>query len=285
MAGFLSELWNKPSQKGSPSVDDLNRDWRTCLVCREDLRWIQLQPPFQEKVVWTICDCSNQIKKRELEEAERKMLRGKLESIYKHNLMSEDLEKANFNNFTLREGTDEMYRAAYKFRQSFSADHGVNIKGLLGYGDVGNGKSHLFASIHHELCAEGYVSLFIDCSRLFMMVEDARKFSSKVSINDIINAAIKCDLLTLDELGAGRLTEEEFNDVLFPILNGRQGKATNFTTNLNLDELSQWFSFDKYGKELDKKGRLIDRILGSCNIVENKGTSKRKEDALSRLGE
>lgn len=283
MQKFLGDLWEQPLQKCSPSVDDLDRDWQTCLTCREDLRWIQLDPPLN-RIVWSVCDCPNRIQAKELEENERRMLRGKLESIYKHNLMNEDLEKARFSNFIPREGTEKLHKAALKFRQVFSNERG-NVKGVVGYGGVGNGKSHLFASIHQELFAEGYVSLFIDCSRLFIMAEDAKKFSSKVSINEIVNAAIKCDLLTLDELGAGRLTEEEFNDVLFPIINGRQGKPTNFTTNLNLDELSQWFATDKYGKPLDSKGRLVDRILGSCSIIENTGTSKRKEDALKRMGD
>lgn len=115
------------------------------------------------------------------------------------------------------------------------------------------------------------------------MIDDAKKYKSNVGVNDIINAAINCDLLTLDELGAGKLTQEDFEDVLFPIINGRQGKITNFTTNLDLDELRAWFATDKYGKPLDDKGRLIDRILGSCEIIQNKGTSKRQEDAIARL--
>jgi len=109
------------------------------------------------------------------------------------------------------------------------------------------------------------------------------KNNSKISITDIVSGAVSCDLLTLDELGAGSLTEFEYKDLLFPIINGRQGKITNFTSNLDLDRLENWLLYDKYGNVVDEQGRLFDRILGCTDIYENTATSKRREDALRRM--
>jgi DNA replication protein DnaC len=204
----------------------------------------------------------------------------RMETVYRQNLMNDNLVLARFGNFIPRPGTKLMLRECQEFANNFEKQK----VGLLGFGVPGNGKSHLFVSVHHQVASEGYVSLFLECQRLFNIAEDAKKFSSKVSLNDIINATINCDLLTLDEIGAGKLTQDQFTDILFPIINGRQGKLTNYTTNLDLDELATWFAVDKYGKPLDSKGRLIDRILGSCNVIANNGTSKRQEDASKRLG-
>ncbi|MDP5277231.1 ATP-binding protein [Chengkuizengella axinellae] len=198
----------------------------------------------------------------------------------KQSLMSKTLKHASFDNFILRDGTEEAYSEFKRFAEDFENQE----FGKMVYGSVGNGKSHLAAATHHELYEQGYVTLFLDCSQLFNLVKDTMNRNSKITITDIITAANTCDLLTLDELGSGYLTEYEFNSILYPIINGRMGKKTNYTTNLNLRELKEWFAKDKYGNPLDEKGRLLDRIIGSCDIIENRGTSKRQEDAMNRQG-
>lgn len=52
---------------------------------------------------------------------------------------------------------------------------------------------------------------------------------------------------------------------------------------MDLNRLGNWFLKDRNDKFLDEDGGLLDRILGSCDFVENKGTSKRREDAIRRL--
>ena len=234
--------------------------------------------PFLKKYVYPKCQCQMAIFKKEQEDLERANRRTSLDRIYRHNIMNDDLKKASFDNFIARPGTETIFKTTLDYANNFANKN----KGLLGFGDPGNGKSHLFAAIHHVLDRKGYVSLFIDCTQLFNIAEEARKSRSQVSINSIVQAAIECDLLTLDEIGTGKMTQDDY-DTLFPIINGRQGKKTNYTTNLNLDELTVWLSTDKYGKTMDNKGRVVDRIIGSCDIVENKGTSKRKEDTMNRI--
>lgn len=229
--------------------------------------------------VFPVCSCLNAISEKENLKRERLQRKNYMEQVYKQNLMNDKLKVARFENFEDRPGTAIAFRETNAFAGKFDRQQ----RGIMLFGNAGNGKSHLCAAIHHHLEAEGFVSLFLEVQRLFNLAEDARRFSSKINLNDVINAAINADLLTLDELGAGKLSQEEFSDVLFPIINGRQGKPTNYTTNLDLDELAQWFAIDRYGKPLDNKGRLIDRILGSCVVVQNTGTSKRIEDAARRL--
>jgi DNA replication protein DnaC len=112
---------------------------------------------------------------------------------------------------------------------------------------------------------------------------------NNVNVADIVRGAVDADLLVLDEIGAGKLTEWEFKTLLFPLLNGRTGKKTIVTTNLTLKELENWFMWgrpDGQGKDtytpIDDKGRLFDRVLGNFQLVKNSGSSKRREDALAR---
>jgi DNA replication protein DnaC len=207
------------------------------------------------------------------------MIRNGLDKAFRANIMNEDLEAARFETFMVRPGTETIYRETKRFAETFTPGQ----IGIIGYGNPGNGKSHLFAAVHHHVDNQGYTSLFIDCSRLFQIVSDASKYSSKINIADVVNGAVGADLLTLDELGCRKITSDEY-DVLFTIINGRQGKTTNGTTNLDLDELQQWLSVDKYKQPLDVKGRLIDRILGSCDVLENNGSSYRIEKAMNRMG-
>lgn len=202
-----------------------------------------------------------------------------MERVFARSIMNEKLKQASFENFQPRTGTEQVHRAALDFIETYE----TRKTGMLFYGPPGNGKSHLMAAIHHELNRQGFVCLFLDVPQLLKLAKSATKFNSKFTLIDVINGAVSCDLLTLDELGAGELLADEYKDVLFPILNGREGKKTNITLNLDLEELEQWLFKDKWGNVIDKDGRLFDRILGSSDIYHNTATSKRREDAIKRM--
>ncbi|MFA8304214.1 ATP-binding protein [Paenibacillus alvei] len=249
-----------------------------CLKCRKEMRRT-LVPLRNQWVIATACKCKVAEMEREEKERERKARRTNMERAYSKNIMNEDLKNASFNSFQDREGSESVKQAAIEFVAGFE----TRKTGLMLFGTPGNGKSHLAAAIHHELDKQGYVCLFLDVSQLFNLAKDTFNSSVKTTLTDIITGAVQCDLLTLDEIGSGYLTEYEFNDILFPIINGRQGKPTNYTTNLDLARLEQWFKADKYNKPVDPDGRLYDRILGSTDIYENRASSKRREDAIQRL--
>lgn len=250
-----------------------------CLTCKREMKRIYF--PLKNRYVMPgACKCDVIRMEREQEIEDRKQRRALLEKAYKRSIMSDTLKQSTFDTFIIRQGTEHCFTEARSMAEGF----GDRREGLLMFGKPGNGKSHLAAAIHHHVDAQGYVSLFLDIPQLFNIAKDTFKSSSKLSLTDIITAAIDCDLLTLDELGSGILTETEFNDILFPIVNGRQGKKTNYTSNLDIGRLRNWFAYGRNKEPLDVDGRLIDRMLGSCIILENRGTSKRQEDAMKRMG-
>lgn len=225
------------------------------------------------------CKCAIEKHEREEAEQERFNRKSRLKKAFAKSMMNEKLQNASLENFIDRDGSESCSIAAQDFVKRFMETD----VGLFFFGKPGNGKSHLLAAVHHQLDREGHVCLFLDCSQLFNLAKDTMNKNSKVTLTEIINSAIECDLLTLDEIGSGNLTEYEYNDILIPIINGRQGKKTNYTTNLDLMRLKNWFAKDKFKNDLDVDGRLIDRIIGSCDIFENTATSKRQEDAMKRM--
>jgi len=279
MSGLGQTLLSVPNMTStSLYADDRHEGTYCCLNCRREMLRVEF-PFFRKWVMPAACGCVVARMEQERLEMERKNRRAAMERSYKGSIMSERLKRVSFENFQLRKGTENVFHEAKRFADQFETIE----QGLFLYGGVGNGKSHLAAAIHHDLERRGYVCLFLDVAQLFNLAKGTFKSSSKVSLTDIINAAVDCDLLTLDEIGSGYLTETEFNDILFPIINGRSGKLTNYTSNLNLKRLKNWFAAGKNGEPLDTDGRLLDRILGSCNIHENLGSSKRQEDAIRRM--
>ncbi|WP_028776382.1 hypothetical protein [Shimazuella kribbensis] len=58
---------------------------------------------------------------------------------------------------------------------------------------------------------------------------------------------------------------------------------TNYTSNLNLDRLKSWFSYDRNGKLLDVDGRLFDRLVGITLPISIQTDSSRKYQALEQI--
>ncbi|MFE4024508.1 hypothetical protein ACFXPZ_45415, partial [Streptomyces sp. NPDC059101] len=87
----------------------------------------------------------------------------------------------------------------------------------------------------------------------------------------------KADLLVLDDLGTGNHTDWLVHDVLFPILDARQGMNTVFTTNLNPNiPMSEDNPNKIQGLESMIGPRNFSRVMDNANIQTMIGKDKRK---------
>lgn len=90
--------------------------------------------------------------------------------------------------------------------QSFGAEE--EERGLILHGEVGRGKTHLLISICKLLMFEyGKSVRFVEFSRLLGMLREG--YSRGQSDSRILEPLIEVDVLAIDELGKGRLTDWE----------------------------------------------------------------------------
>jgi DNA replication protein DnaC len=105
-------------------------------------------------------------------------------------------------------------------------------RGLLFMGNVGTGKTHLAVAALQELIltkgARGLYSNFLEIVQQLQMSFDG----GGASREEILGPVTEADVLVLDELGAGRLTEW-VRDLLYYVINSRYmaNRVTVFTTN------------------------------------------------------
>ncbi|WMT42811.1 ATP-binding protein [Paenibacillus sp. D2_2] len=249
--------------------------WGCCIACHKLLGYKEYAILGRTRKFRIHCDCEIEHDKQQRVIQERKARTLEVQKIFNRlNLIPDSLTNAGFKNFQQREGSEKIYEIAKGFYRNFE-----NEKfGYVFFGTPGNGKSHLARAVQRSLDADGWPTLFLDWPKLSELARRSIK-DERINLSAIVRAAIDVDLLVLDDIGTGWLTDFEFKNVAFPIINGRQNKKTLYTANLSPERLEAWFASDKDGKALDEDGRCIDRIIGDCKFVHNKATSMRRERA------
>lgn len=185
-----------------------------------------------------------------------------------------NLEKQNFNTFSLDLYSDEVDEAKYnskispreniekikkltlKFIENFDDE---NEKNLLFTGNTGLGKSFLSSCIANEILKKGKTVLYQTAPVMLDTIIDYR-FGKENSSKDIYDNLLNVDLLIIDDLGTECMNTMKFSE-LFNIINTRLLNSNNkvtktiISTNLSLQNL-----FSTYDE------RIVSRIVGNYNI-------------------
>lgn len=135
-------------------------------------------------------------------------------------------------------------------------------KSLYLYGGTGCGKTFLSALIAKEFCNV----IFGDVPTLLGKIKQT--FNGNGDSQEIISRYCNCDLLILDDLGAGQITEWSA-DILYQIINNRYNtvKPIIITSNFDLEDLQNRLSVkNKEGKTIDtySAARITSRISEFC---------------------
>ena len=255
-----------------------SQDW-TCSTCSGRGGSYALDEDGYE--VWKLCDCKQHLRRQDLFNAAgigRRYATATLDS-YEARTLEQQQALQLARDFTL------MYPSV--------------AGGLLFWGPVGTGKTHLAVGIFRELTLrKGVACRFVDYGNLLQDLR--RSFSKSTGDSALMLPLVEVELLVIDELGKGRGTEWE-ETVLDDLISRRYnaGKTTLCTTNFdprdardtgggaNAAYESRSAMSAKAGKAPTLKERVGDRIYSRlCEMCEFVGVGggdyRRTSQDLSR---
>jgi len=152
---------------------------------------------------------------------------------------------------------------------------GLAKKGLYLTGNFGCGKTYLICAMLNELAMKNHKIAII------YYPEFLRSLKESLSNNDYsnkFNEIKKAELLLIDDIGAETTTTWGRDEILGTILQYRmqEGLITFFTSNFNLNELEDHFSFSKSGTERVKARRIMERIKQLTECITMVSENRRR---------
>lgn len=146
-------------------------------------------------------------------------------------------QHCTLENFDLPEGAREL-QLAHAAASAYARDYPAALpdrdrSGLLFFGSVGAGKTHLAVAIAQKLLERGIGCVFCDHRELLKRIQATFDPANPATEAGVVAPLLDTEVLILDDLGVGRATEWAL-ETLHYILNHRysQRLATLVTTNL-----------------------------------------------------
>ncbi len=246
----------------------------TCDVCHKEYDIVQRTMNDGSKSVTEKCPhCVVAEENKKMEE--EALIQAQKQRQYEMDRVSripEEIRGSTFEDYT--PFTDMQKQA--KQASTLYANGQLQETSLVFQGDTGIGKTHLSYCIAETFKERHQTVVFIDAPELMNMIKTSfqRDLKGSHPTQDQIMSCLKrCDLLILDDIGAEYVKpdangfESWAADIIFQIVNARQGKNNIYTTNYTSKELAK-----KYGK-LSK--RIISRMMYKAKVLKVDGEDQR----------
>lgn len=191
------------------------------------------------------------------------------------------LEESRFDNFSLdyysnesQNGPSDKERmtAIFNYCKDYAQNFDAKSESLLLLGGTGLGKTHLSLAIAGEAIKKGYGVIYGTAQNLFNQMSKEH-FSYDEDTDRLMNQAIDCDLLIIDDLGTEFSTQFTLSCV-YNIINTRilKGKPCVISSNYTLSELEKIYS-----------PRVMSRIIGYYAMKQFFGSDIRQIKAINKL--
>ncbi len=139
---------------------------------------------------------------------------------------------------------------------------------VLVTGPTGVGKSYLASALGQAVCRQRHRVLYRRVPRLFDEIALARADGSYAKL---LARLAKADLLILDDLGLGTLTDAQRHDLL-EVMEDRYGRSsTVVTSQLPIPKWHEWIG------DPTLADAVLDRLVHNAYKLELRGNSRRKE--------
>lgn len=225
-----------------------------CMKCGEPVELVINPMGLGERKVRCICECRRKERDAAAEREKREAFdRNRRICFGGSSLMGCTFEKSvDTEHLKMAKNYAEHFR---EFKQKG--------KGLLLYGTVGTGKSHMAACVANKLIDDGYKVLMTNFATMVNILQSS--FDGK---QEYINGLNRYALLIIDDLGAERKSDF-MQEQVFNIIDARyrSGLPMIITTNLTMKQLTEPMDIGF--------ARIYDRILERCHPIELKGDSIR----------
>lgn len=227
-----------------------------CKKCGEPLETFITVPIVGERKVRCICECMKKVRDASEERAKQE----ELDRIRKICFDGSAMKDCRFDT---SDDTQHL-QLAKNYVKNFP-EFIKQGKGLLLYGTVGTGKSHMAACIANALIDKGFKVKMTNFETMVNILQ-----SSFDGRQEYMNSLNRYALLIIDDLGAERKSDYMQGQV-FNIIDARyrSGLPMIITTNLTADEMKK--------PEDIGNGRIYDRILEKCHPVKFEGQSIRRQ--------
>jgi len=219
----------------------------------------------------SLCRCGRMAREAEAIRQEQQRMMAQVNELAQYNMLgTAKLKGATFDTAEKREDGAAAFEIGRRYVRDFESicKSEDDLKGLLIYGSVGTGKTHLAACIANALMEQYVPVLFTSVIELTGLYED--------ELAETLRRMRSARLLVLDDLGAERGTDFKLEQV-FNIVNARCNdmKPLIVTTNATMDEM-------KGEKDLRYR-RIWERVRSMCRPVRMDGESWRRQKTLEAL--
>ncbi|MBN6186428.1 ATP-binding protein [Aneurinibacillus sp. BA2021] len=155
----------------------------------------------------------------------------KLQRTFDENsLIPAALRKATFENYRPQNASlVKAKQILFDYPEEFEPDESKN---LLLTGDYGVGKSHLAVSVLKRLIERGFTGIFITVPELLTKIRSTYNRDSHHTELELLETIKGVDCLVLDDIGTENGSDWAVSK-LFEVVDGRLGKHTIYTTNLD----------------------------------------------------
>lgn len=133
------------------------------------------------------------------------------------------------------------------------------LKGLFLTGDFGVGKTYILAGLANKIARQGSRVVFLHVPSFIASL--GSHFQDN-SLNNEIDRIASAPVLIFDDIGAETLSEWSRDDVLGVILQKRMDNVlpTFFSSNMNMDDLTEHFAETRNNVDEVKARRLMERV-------------------------
>ena len=224
--------------------------------------------------VGTPCKCKREEIQAREQAKKREERENKLEKLKMDSGLRGEEKSLHFSDLTIAPDNKSIITKSNSYAINFPKFYKKG-QGLLFYGDIGTGKTHMAKTIVNSIiekyCTPAVIVSLIDVIQTFQN-------GNEVEIMKLEWRLRQATLLVVDDLGTERTTDFAFEKI-YKILNDRYEyrKPMICTTNMTLQAMREC--------EDVKYARLFDRILEKCYPMAFKGKSFRKKKAETNWAE